>query len=551
MGDYTQISSIASDAELAAHAALGNPHPGAMPLPANVRVVQDGDDLPTIMTAASAAYVSTGIRQLVVLSRGVKTDYVEADGVDVIVQDNMPKGRASGRFRSYETSMAPIPLSYPGLLVSCRADDCYDTWLTADAVFGGLSALAYSAKKGVIWNHGVIASELITPVAGKMTAAQNQIVVERYAGTRVCHTYNHDVGPTTQDELDLETIHARDIIEHLAVTGTPTLRIGDAVNGFYQPGTWGTSGDAANIAARMDNWADYDSWIGRHIRATFPWSGTDAINSRTGVAFPKHFGKYLSLLSGDGWATLDGAKALLHSFAYPGNRLEVLVHNPLADANIKARIKNFVDALAAIRDDKTAYPYRTVHSVTAAALRYGVQPAATYDATNKLQIPAGQVVHETFDDLTLGGLTLPWRPSSVSLARGSGNTGTVTIADEDSARVAQVASTGTGNFYVITYIHGGPGRYLLSIRCKSSAPRAFDTTGYTYYDAANDADITELSVNTLPIGTHTADIGTAMGWVHIPFFMADYSNGRGYVQINVPTGTDVTIDTIDVSFMGN
>ncbi len=400
------------------------------------------------VSAASAAYAATGKRQSVVCTH-VALDFVPAIGVDVY--DATPVlTRASGLRRSAEVPLQPIYLSFPGALIAIREDDIPDLWMKVPAApnaakfaLGGVNRtpVDYAWRKGVFISHG--APYYYLDAGLRMSTANFKTAILRYGNELVCHSYAHGFvaagnidNPATYDDMVHEVILPRELFEAKTSSGapaTPGNRIGQPVNGFYQPGGWGTD-HADNVKARLDNMVDLDSWVGRMIRANYEWSGTDHGYHRMGGAYHQHFSRYASIDTTN-FDTLEHAKAFIKNLAMAGGRYELLIH---LDATNYDLFKNAVDAIEAIRDDRVTYPRAAVRSVSASTLRRAVQPPATYDSQGALIIPHGQVYHDDWQDYPVGpvGTASGGQAGSTEFTRWNGTAGSLSVAQVDNTKAS-------------------------------------------------------------------------------------------------------------------
>lgn len=471
--------------------------------------------------------------------------------VDTVSVAGGSRLRSAGFLGAREVSVPPRQLNYPGALITVRSDDGYASWLTNDAVFGGISPAAYAWRKGIPISHGIIHDYIFdySADATRLSIAQLKSLVWEYGCEIVCHSKSHSTtAPATQAELESETTVAARLLEQLPITvsgHTSITRIGHIVDGFWQPGAWTTAD------ARMDNFADWDKWTGRHIRETFVWSGTDGIAQVASGDMPRHFSKYLSIDSIS--TTYATAVEYLHAMARPGVKLEINIHNPLLDANTKNRVKNLFDAIAALRDDRATYPHRCLHPVTAGTMRICTQAPAYY-SSGVIQVPAGQVLQEDFDDMSVGAISLAatYSKGGAGLLTLSGATGTAEIVnDATEGNVLQTRGITSGNVYQNYHFHGIPGkRYMARIRLRRRAYTSswaatagnFSITQYAFYDAADDTAQTASSIQVT--GWQTALATDAFGYLNYPLFVPSWGNGYAYFAL--VHGQNVGLDVASV-----
>ncbi|MEN6581678.1 MAG: hypothetical protein ABFD54_04455 [Armatimonadota bacterium] len=333
----------------------------------------------------AAKYKVTGIRQMVAVAPGVERDYVPADGVDV-VYDGPDTGRAGGRtpVNECDVSSQYFDLPYPGGLIAIRADDGFASWPTPHADFGGVSAAAYARDHGVTISHAIVPSLLSATPGTYMSYTQVKSLFCEYGCEILNHTKSHltITNPLSIDDAMDEIIGGRDALENMSLTGVsfPDDWVGIRVNGFVQPGDWSST-------AAMTYYEDLSKQSAQIVRSSHAYSMAYAYGTPSYESVQRHGMGYLgaSGLPSSYAGVLQWVKHIAASKA----RIAVLFHSPIESADTRARFKNLIDAIVALRDDRTTYPTICVHPVSCNALVFGRSAPAMYDSTGKLIIPHG------------------------------------------------------------------------------------------------------------------------------------------------------------------
>ncbi|MCL5407344.1 MAG: hypothetical protein M1429_02520 [Patescibacteria group bacterium] len=489
---------------------------------------------------AAAAIATASNRYLILGMPGCDHVFTKAANVDVKFL-NAPVRHSQGLYPADEVTQFPYSLNQTGMLVALRSDDGYSNWLIADAAFAingvNKSAAEYCAYYGIPVTHAIVNNLIGT--ASHFTTAQICTLVEKYGCSLASHSYTHGNGPATMAELTNEVNTSIAELRDITRASAPSNRLGAPIRGFVFPGTWGTAGDAANVASLVENSVDLDKWIARHIRENVEWSSSYVIGDSGSIGWPgpiPHFKRYIGISV---FSSLAAAKALLERCARPGARLEVLIHDPLDAAN-KLPLTYFVQAVVALREDRATYPTRRVDAVTCDALHLGVQAQSPiYDAAHIIQSPVGMITREDFWNFSVGA----WPADRADFINVDG--GTVTIGnDVTEGNYLQVVNSSGSTKNIFLYLNCIPGRHsIFSMRIKLAVAANVEWTYGVFYDPTDDVNLTETAL--YYVLWDSRYVPNTWSTFSIPILVPDWSNGRTEILLRVPDGATFQITNIN------
>lgn len=477
--------------------------------PANViTVAKSGGDYTTVQAAvdAASAGASNTNRITVLVHPGVKRDYTAADNVDVVFVDLLGS-RSGGFYPANEPELEQYQLNYPGGLIAIRLDDDNDDWLDDSATFGGTNPIAYAAALGIVCTHGIIPNTIDT--ATHFTSDDLVTLTRTYGNSLECHSNQHETTPSTHAQAVAAITGAREALENFTVDGysSPGESLGVLPQVFIQPGNWENEG-------YINSRSDVDDWIAQVIRASFPASEAYAHGQYAGGLPPRHFMGYGN--PGD-LSTAGNALATVLALAQPGMRTLFVLHNP------DETFKNLVDAIVAVRDDRSTYPTKVVHSVTCRALHAGLQPGAYYDASGVIQIPSPHGYWEDFEGWTSGAITVPCQDFRCYVGGASASIETGGTYGQF-LRINAAASANA--IYRANFTLRAGRQYRVQFYAKSTGAASFNLRPICYcFSGDTPSAITQPN----------RAISVTSDWVlkSALFDVPTFSDGHGYIEFNV------------------
>ncbi len=503
--------------------------------------------------AAAADYAADGSWQVAEIKPGVTRSFDEAQGVLMHFSDTPRTTRIGGYKRIVEARNGEPPWQVwdPSTMIAIVVDDGKDQAVTADALWGGITFSQYCWERGIIANHAIVPDLIGTD--GYMTADELLQIRNLYGAAFCSHGNSHAATPATPAAAMEALFGARYELEHLTSEAwtTPGKRFGEIIRGWRQPGDWAGDG-------YFDTPAEADNWLGQLVRSCYEWyMGYGGVAVGSG-AMPASFPQCINLNAQNSagqyvFDDLARAKAALVNQCYPGGRMAFLAHD-VNDATEGARLKNLIDAIVAIRTDRTTYPRTCIQSVSLDTLMLATQSPPQY-------------IQDILEPEGMGALIVPHQGPGAYL-RWDQFADDASLANNYTDFVAyplwKISLSGTATARVRAQAGGALGKYLelvggtanASLGLMHSAPvgRRYKLVFHANFSAGASNSVRINVQANAPGGVTYNLMNTAVfpmtpgswQWYEVPFAYPDFAMKFMYCMIRAWTGDTVLVDRVSV-----
>lgn len=394
-------------------------------------------------------------------------------------------------------------INFPGALIAIRIDSTSASWLINSSTFaiGGVNQhpVYYAWYNGVPLTFAITPSRLNT--SDNFTDTHIKALLNNF-GCEVAVTSlsGNNSYPTNYNDLFNEIVTPKYAIEN-KLLADPMLKPNDiygvSIRGYVQPDWTFNSSNLAEMRTQYDK----DKAIAKLLRENYQWAECALYPNWSVGAMPKFGATAVALDTSNALNTLNDAKAFLETIAFPNTRHVFSFSNVSSNAT---KFKNLIDAIVALRDDRTAYPYRALMPVTCSMLHLGKSAPAYYDSNGLIMPKLG--IYESFNNpyWTVGNLTLPYT-LSFGVIRSYGTGFSASIATESNIKHLRLSANSSntseyiyfdinmcnvpGRSYCIKFTAKAVGNDVVSVRIYPqyrtvSGNSVSTVTDYTYQTTA-------------------------------------------------------------------